>query len=216
MLASVIRSCSAYKKFGPLKCWWEFNGERSLSCVKKHVPKGGNSYDKCVMRSYSEYESNKMQEAYCFSLGDINSKKCTNRTQQQQKINNEINDVNTISTKENKLQYSDEKFLLLDKIGSKRFDHNDIKFNPFKIRCLLEQFLLEIKKQCRSKPEVYYKSPLFRMYVVFHFHKNTKLFRTFDFYDFLEYNTTDFYNSYKKISEIHFYFIILMFKISLT
>ena len=34
-------------------------------------------------------------EAYCFSLGDI-------------KINNEINDINTISTKENKLQYSDD------------------------------------------------------------------------------------------------------------
>ena len=150
-----------------------------------------------------------MQEAYCFSLGDINSKKCTNRTQQQQKINNEINDVNTISTKENKLQYSDEKFLLLDKIGSKRFDHNDMKFNPFEIRCLLEQFLLEIKKQCRSKPEAYYKSPLFRMYVVFHFHKNTKLFRTFDFYDFLEYiidDTTDFYNSYKKNMQDSFLF----------
>jgi hypothetical protein len=44
------------KKCGPLRCWWEFNGERSLSNLKKEVPEGGASYDKTVMIKSSVLE----------------------------------------------------------------------------------------------------------------------------------------------------------------
>jgi hypothetical protein len=182
------------KKMGPLKCWWEMSGERFLSTIKKHVPSGGYSYDKCVCRSYSGFESSKLQECYCFSLDNLNEKNCHDRTQQQKRFNNEINNINTISNKNNVMQYADDKFLLIDRINSKRFNFSDMKFNDFELSCMLDEFLMEIKKKCRNKNEARFKSPLYRMYIVYiHFKKeapdlrNIVRVRNLSFFQFLEF-----------------------------
>jgi hypothetical protein len=190
-------------KFGPLRCWWEMFGERSLAGIKKFVPYGGSSYDKSVLKKYSAFENEKVKNAYCFSLDDIfNTKNNAKRTQNQKKINDQINNVITISVSGDNLKYADDKFLLIKKILSKHPDFTDMKFNQFELSCLLDEFLLEVKKKCRSKSEAYHKSPIYRMYTVFHFHKQTLMFRNYSFYEFLKYcidETTDFYKNFSRL-----------------
>jgi hypothetical protein len=54
----------------------------------------------------------------------------------------------------------------------------------------LDELLIEIKKKCRSKNEARFKSPLYRMYIVYNYHKtNTISIRSsiFTFFEFLKY-----------------------------
>jgi hypothetical protein len=188
------------KKFGPLRGWWEFFGERSLFSIKSHVPKGGASYDKKVMISCSQFENHKTRNAYCFSVEDIyDSKGLFDRTNFQKRLTKDINNKHYISVKSKILQYSDEKFLLLEKIESKRLNFSDMLFNEFELSCLLDEILIEIKKQCRSVCEASYKSPIFRMYLSYKFHKHNENFNCF--LKFLFYcidESTEFYKIYAK------------------
>jgi hypothetical protein len=154
------------KKFGPIKCWWEFSGERSLSSIKRHIPDGGISPDKSVMRSYSKKENNDIQNNFKIDKS------------------NNINNVDNFSLKNGCLQYSDEKFLLQDKIDLKnKKRYNELKFNSFELENLIDELISEVKKQCRNRNEAYFKSPLYRMYVSYLTHK-VKM-ENISFYDFL-------------------------------
>jgi hypothetical protein len=159
------------KNFGPLKGFWECNGERSLAVLKKEVPDGGNSYDKTVMRSYSASEEVKLQNCFNFKLDDFLYKQKHNE--------DDVNDINNFSVKFNQLQYSDEKFLLSDLISSTKSDFSDIKFNQYEIELLLDLFIIEIKKQTRNKFEAYYNSPIYRMFIAYKFHRSKNSFFMF-------------------------------------
>jgi hypothetical protein len=190
------------KKFGPIRCWWEFSGERSLSTLKKDVPYGGPSYDKCVMRSYNEKEIVNIQDNFCFNI-----KEGLNET-------NTMNDINNFSIRHKKyLQYSDEKFLmknLIDREGKVKYD----KFNEYETEMIIDQLVLEIKKVCRNKYEAYYKSSIYRMYDSYLFQKENDFdgcFQGVSFYNFLKYfcmdETNDFYKKYaihKSASEVFY------------
>jgi hypothetical protein len=142
------------KKFGPLKCWWEFSGERSLSTLKDYLPRGGISYDKCVMRSYSEYENLKLNDSYNFSIDDIyNLKNRHLKTQQQLNINDEINSFESISVINKKMYYSDEAFYFDKLINPTRKDSTKLSFNPLEINCLLYELVFKVKKRCRDEAE---------------------------------------------------------------
>jgi hypothetical protein len=95
------------KKFGPMKSWWEFSGERSLTGIKEHLQIGGSSFDKSIMRKYSEHENLILNDSYNFSIENIH----THHPQ-----NNDLNSRNNFSVRNEKMYYSDESFLLYDKI----------------------------------------------------------------------------------------------------
>ena len=149
-------------KYGPIKGWWECSGERAMTPIKKHIPSGGVSFDKCLMRSYSKFENITLKMSYDFQIDDIH------RLRKNDKMNN-INDIRNFSVKNNKLQYSDEKFFLFNKINKKK--NNKFVFSEYEIDCLLEEFILEIKKRCHKESEAYFKSPLFRLYIAYLYHK---------------------------------------------
>jgi hypothetical protein len=160
------------KKCGPLRCWWEFNGERSLADLKKEVPEGGASYDKTVMKSSSMLEEIKMQDTFNFSLEDFTAKL---------RLDNDINNFDNFSVNTSQLEYSDEKFFMTELINSSELNHSDMKFNQYEIELLLDLFIIEIKKTVRNKNEAYHSSPVFRMYAAYlhHCKNSTKSFYTF-------------------------------------
>jgi hypothetical protein len=159
------------KKVGPLKGSWEFYGERSLSLLKKEVPDGGDSFDKTVMRSYSALEEIKLQNNYNFTLEDFVNK--------DRHVDDDINDVNNFSVKFDRLQYSDEKFLLSNLINASNSDNSEMKFNQYELEMLLKLLINEVKKQTKNKYEAYFNSPLYRMFTAYTFHNNNTKFVTF-------------------------------------
>ena len=185
-------------KYGPLKGWWECSGERAMTPIKKHIPSGGTSFDKCLMRSYSKFENITLKMSYDFQIDDIHRLRKNEKT-------NDINDIRNFSVKNNKLQYSDEKIYLFNKVNQTKNKH--FKFSEYEIDCLLNEFILEIKKRCHKESEAYYKSPLFRLYIAYLYHKenchrdNKWKFKTFycSLLLFLD-STTGFYekNAIKK------------------
>jgi hypothetical protein len=163
------------KKFGPIKCWWEFSGERSLGAVKKHIKKDGQSYDKNLMRAYSKYENLKLKNSYNFSINDIHNLIGRNKKDPNElKLNDEINSVHSIFV-ENECQmlYSDEAFYLEKMIAVKN-RKKDATFEPFEIECLLDEFILEVKKRCSDKNEACKESGLYRLYVMYERRKESK------------------------------------------
>jgi hypothetical protein len=159
------------KKFGPLRCWWEFFGERSLSNLKNELPEGGSSNDKSIMKTSSVLEENNLQKNFNFNLNDHDKKG----------IINESNFNFTVG--DHQLQYTDEKFLMSNLIGSEKLDKSDMKFNQFEIELLLDLFITEIKKHTKNIYEAYYNSPVYRMFTAYNYHK--KLKNISSFYSFL-------------------------------
>ena len=148
-------------KYGPLKGWWECSGERAMTTIKKHIPSGGTSYDKCLMKSYSKFENMKLKLSYDFQTDDIH------RLNENDK-SNDLNDIRNFSVKSNKLLYSDEKIYLFNKINQNKKVFN---FTVHEIGCLLDEFILEIKKRCHKESEAYFKSPLYRLYCAHLYHR---------------------------------------------
>ena len=65
------------------------------------------------MRSYSKFENITLKISYDFQIDDIH------RLRKNDKMN-DINDIRNFSVKNNKLQYSDEKIYLFNKINKKK------------------------------------------------------------------------------------------------
>jgi len=149
-------------KYGPLKGWWECSGERAMTTIKKHIPSGGTSFDKCLMKSYSKFENMKLKLSYSFLPDDIH------RLQENDK-SNDLNDIRNFSVKANNLLYSDEKIYLFNKVNQRK---KKFEFSEYEIDCLLDEFIIEIKKRCHKESEAFYKSPLYRLYIAHLYHKN--------------------------------------------
>jgi hypothetical protein len=120
------------------------------------------------MRGYSKYENLTLNDAYNFSVNDIYNLNSQHlKTQNQININDEINCFEKIRVKNKKMYYSDEAFYFDKLINQKRLDLADLKFNKFEISCLLNEFVLEIKKRCIDKDDAMKKSGLYRLYCIF-------------------------------------------------
>jgi hypothetical protein len=196
------------KNMGPIRGWWEFVGERALSTIKKDVPHGGTSFDKVIIRLYSLFERAKLSNAYRFTLYDFYSPE--SRTTEQQAYHDDINNEKHVSILNGKLQYSDDKFLLLKKIYCPYKNKKSLLFNEYELECLLKVFISEIKKQCCCSTEAYYRSPVYRMYHAFNYHQNKqtkshKIFRTMSFLKFLHYLSSNLFTTLKGKSEEWFF-----------
>jgi hypothetical protein len=61
---------SFIQKWGPLAGWWALPGERSIAAVKRHVPRGGASYEKTVNDRYVGVQDDRTALAYDFDRTD--------------------------------------------------------------------------------------------------------------------------------------------------
>lgn len=52
------------KKFGPVRGWWEFAGERAHPSIKQFLPKGGRNTDFTLMSRYLPWETSRTRFAY--------------------------------------------------------------------------------------------------------------------------------------------------------
>jgi len=158
---------SHIKKFGPIKGFWECSGERSLKTIKAKLPKGGLSYDKSVMLSYSKLENVTLKQSYCFEIDDIYNIKSNQRTSGQNNTLNNINNFENFSVWNNKMLYTDEKFFLMDayRIQTDCFNHVELSF-------LLTDFITEIKKRSENFEDAATRSPLFRLYIAYLYHND--------------------------------------------
>ena len=157
---------SHIKKFGPIKGFWECSGERSLKVIKAKLPKGGLSYDKSVMLSYSKLENVNIKQSYCFEINDIYNIKSNQRTSGQNNTLNNINNFKNFSVWNNKMMYTDEKFFLMDVY------RGDCFFNEVELSYLLTDLITEIKKRSENFEDAVTKSPLFRLHIAYLYHKD--------------------------------------------
>jgi len=161
---------SHIKKFGPIKGFWECSGERSMKTIKSRVPKGGTSYDKAVLSSYSKFENIKLQQSYCFEINDIyNINERNLRTTGENKTLDTLNDHKNFSVQNERMMYSDEKFYLNKSITLKQ----NFFFNSVEISFLLTSLITEIKKRSKDCDEAIKNSGLFRLYNAYLFHKKS-------------------------------------------
>jgi hypothetical protein len=130
------------KQMGPIRGWWTYAGERAMSFVKKHISKGGQSYDKTAVRRYNRCESTITKRFYRKPLA-------------QQKDLWLLNDQET-----NKLVYDCYQCKLINiSTQHKKFD-----FTKFEMESLLKCLISEVYKHADNETDALNKSSFFVLY----------------------------------------------------
>lgn len=154
------------KKFGPIRGYWEYPGERIHSLLKGFLTKGGINADRTMYNKYVNSEMHILKHAYS---GD-RTKRTPNKLT---KIIRSIDD-NSVLT------YGPNKELIYD-IGTLRLqketNYKPKTFNAFEMDSLLKAMVTEVRKQTADEADASFNSSLYRLYISYQ--ANSKNYSTF-------------------------------------
>lgn len=152
------------KHFGPVHLWWAFAGERLLGLLKRFVPRGGAAYSKSTFQDYLKSEVSTIVNAYSKFTPEILENE-EERNRLPLFVNHADNFyVETIGNKKI-LVYTDEISLL------KRPDvqyKDDLVFTLDELEDIVITICVNIQKRCASIAQCATRSPLYRLYYLFH------------------------------------------------
>lgn len=156
----MLCSLGHIRHMGGIRGWWAFGGERSLSTIKKFVPRGGNSMIKTVIERLNKFEKCRLDTGYDFKLNnsDIDVADSVRKGNLYQSLFNS----GQFYVMDGNLHYTNKRMILQKPISNER-----IEFNIFEMDHLLLELLQEIIDQANSREDAFSKSPLFRTYYQF-------------------------------------------------
>lgn len=146
------------RRMGGIRNWWAFGGERSLSTIKRFVPRGGSSMDITVMNRLNSLENYRLS-FFNFSLnGD---EIIINKRIKKSKLFSATNGNGDLYYKDGNLHFTNRRMYLFKPYK----DHTFKTFTPYEINCLLLDLIEVIKIKAKFRNEALRTSALFRMFV---------------------------------------------------
>jgi hypothetical protein len=163
------------KQFGPLRGWWAFPGERSLSSIKTNVPICGRRYCQIALDRYELYANARTNVAFNRNAKYSAAKfKKLKSTMDRQIFRSNLYDI---------------KFNDFDTSIKGRLENTngEFQFTSYEWNCLLKELLLHVKNLSTSLKEAMNNSCLYRIYYAYDYHKKhgVKLLHTCSFYDWV-------------------------------